>query len=184
MPPSLQTLTEIEPAPRIPIGAKSTKSWSQFESELGFEFPEDYKQYVALYGAGRWADFLGVMSPFYEGGETVDFWKWIKSALDGLDEMHSMSPNHAPPFFRYPARSGLIPIGFTDNGGTICWQADGPPEYWSIVCLAGKLSLGYDKFNTSLTGFLVDLLRERISPKTFPPDLFPIPRPAFRPYPA
>jgi hypothetical protein len=42
--------------------------------------------------------------------------------------------------------------------------------------------LGYDKFETCLTGFLVGLLEKKFVLKTFPADFFPTPKPAFNPY--
>jgi hypothetical protein len=151
---------------------------------LGFRLPTDYKDYVSLYGAGRWADFFAILSPFYEWKQpqTTDYFDWIRTRLDGLDEMHQSFPHHAPPFYRHPAPGGLVPIGYTDNGGTLCWQTIDEPDSWTIVCFAGKFSLGYDKFPMCLTGFLAELLEGNISLKTFPSDFFPIPKPTFEPY--
>jgi len=70
----------------------------------------------------------------------------------------------------------------SDNGGTLCWQVSGEPDSWHIVCLDGKLSERYDRFDMTLTGFLAAWLSQEISPRTFAPDFFPIPRPAFKPY--
>jgi hypothetical protein len=76
----------------------------------------------------------------------------------------------------------LIPIGYTDNGGTMCWRAKNGPDVWSIVCLDGKFTGGYDFFETCVTGFLAGFLQRRLVPKTFPRDVFPLGKPAFRPY--
>src|SRR5947207_970588 len=94
MSPSLQKLTAIEPPPSSPIGAGSLEDWPQIETQLGFRLPIDYKQYLSRYGAGRWADFLGILSPFYHGERAVDYFKWIKTALEGLDELHQKFPNY------------------------------------------------------------------------------------------
>lgn len=179
----LHRLTEIEPPPRDPVGAGSAEMWLGAEAKCGFQFPSDYRHYVLLYGAGRWNGFFGVFSPCYRGEHAVEWFRWMKTALDGLDDFHRSFPTHAPPFLRYPAPNGLIPIGYTDNGGTICWETRGEPDSWNIVCLADKYSLGYDKSEASLTGFLVGLLERRFALKTFPADFYPISKPAFVPYP-
>jgi hypothetical protein len=184
MSPTLQKLIDIQPPPRRPVGVAGWEEWPGVEANLGFKLPIDYKEYIMLYGAGRWADFFGIQSPFYRWPhpQAVGYYEWISTRLDGLDEMHVKFPEFSPPFYSYPAPGGLIPIGYTDNGGTICWQAVASSDSWGVVCFADKFSLGYDKFETTLTGFLVGLLERTLSPKTFPPDFFPIPKPSFNPY--
>jgi hypothetical protein len=181
----LQRLIRLEPLPQNPVGTSlGDADWRDVEAVLGYRLPHDYKDYIAAYGAGRWADFLGIMSPFYRWRhpQALDFFDWIRSRLDGLDEIHQTFPQYAPPFQRHPAPAGLIPIGYTDNGGTICWKTEGDPESWIVVCLAPKYHEGYDVIPSNLTRFLAGLLDGKIAPSTFAPDFFPITRPAFAPY--
>lgn len=181
---SLKQLVKVAPPPSPPVAASGPEEWPSIEEKLGARLPRDYKEYIGIYGAGRWADFFGIMDPFYEceHPKAVAYFKWIQSALGGLNEMHDTFPQYAPPFRRHPASGGLLPIGYTDNGGTICWQTDGEADGWSIVCLAGKYVDGYDQYKMTLTGFLCALMTKKISPRTFPRDFFPIPQPPFRPY--
>jgi hypothetical protein len=184
MSPELKRLKTLQPPPEHPVGTSSLEPWEEIEARVGAHLPSDYKEYVASYGAGRWADFLGIMTPFYKWKhpEGVDYVEWSRTRLRGLDQVHVDFPEFAPPFYEFPARDGLLPIGYTDNGGTICWQTAGAPDNWGVVVLAEEYPLGYDKFETSLTGFLVGLLERRLVPSTFPRDFFPIPTPAFIPY--
>src|SRR5262249_7840882 len=124
------------------------------------------------------------INPFQEfRPQSAKAWhKWVRARLDGLDELRKKQAEFSAPFNAYPAPNGLLPFGFDDNGGTLCWQVSGGPDSWRIVCLNEKLSEQYDSFDMTLTGFLGELLSELICPRTFPPDFFPIPRPAFRPY--
>lgn len=184
MSPTLKRLTELEPPPPSPVAPGSPAAWETVESRLGLRLPQDYKDYIGLYGAGQWADFFGIMDPFYrwKHPQAPDFYSWIPMRLEGLDEMHRQYPEHIAPFHRHPAPNGLFPFAYDDNGGTLCWQVSGEPDSWRIICLDGKLSERYDQFDMTLTGFLSSLLSKEIFPRTFPPDFFPTPRPAFKPY--
>src|SRR6516162_7007312 len=91
----LQRLIRLEPLPQNPVGTSlGDADWRDVEAVLGYRLPHDYKDYIAAYGAGRWADFLGIMSPFYRWRhpQALDFFDWIRSRLDGLDEIHQTFP--------------------------------------------------------------------------------------------
>ncbi len=184
MSPGIIKLIAVQPSPLNPLGARGATNWTSIESKVGTRLPTDYKEYVGVFGAGSWAEFLCVLTPFYRWShpESVDFFTWVKTRLSGLNDVHQTFPEFAPPFCEFPASGGLFPIGFTDNGGTICWQTEGTPDSWPVVILAEEYPLGYNKYDTSLTEFLADLLEGRLVPKTFPGDFYPIPRPAFVPY--
>src|SRR5580765_8071790 len=150
MSPGIIKLIAVQPPPFNPLGARGATNWTSIESKVGTRLPTDYKEYVGVFGAGAWAEFLCVLTPLYRGS--------------------------------HPESVDLFTIGFTDNGGTICWQTEGTPDSWPVVILAEEYPLGYNKYDTSLTEFLADLLKGRLVPKTFPGDFYPIPRPAFVPY--
>src|SRR5437879_782091 len=101
MSPALGKLVEIQPPPELPVGTARWEDWPGVETKLGLELPTDYKEYVILYGAGTWANFFGIQSPFYSWHhpKAADYFQWIRTRLDGLDEMHSKFPEFAPPFF-------------------------------------------------------------------------------------
>lgn len=180
----LEKLTRIQPPPEDPIGTGNPEAWANVEAALGCQLPIDYKEYVMLYGAGTWVDFFGILTPFYRfrHPEGLEYFEWVRTRLDDLDEFRESFPECAPPFHRFPAQNGLIPIGYTDNGGTLCWHTAGQPDSWGVVCLDGKYGDGYDKFETSLTGFLAGFLGNHLIPATFPTDIFPLTQAAFVPY--
>jgi SMI1-KNR4 cell-wall len=181
---SIQRLIRIEAPPANPVATGSPTDWLQVEQTLGLQLPQDYKEYTSVYGAGQWADFFGVLNPFYKSKHPQEqgYLEWMQTRIKGLDKLREQYPQYVAPFSEYPSLNGLLPIGYNDNGGTICWQITGAPDSWRIVCLGGKLSDNYDEFDTNLTGFLASLLTEEISPKTFPEDFFPIAKPMFQPY--
>jgi hypothetical protein len=181
---SLQRLIQLEVPPLKPVAPGTPDSWQEVERKLNLVLPTDYKEYVRAYGAGCWANFFGIMNPFYRWRhpEAGSFYAWIQTRLEGLDEMYEKFPEYSAPFRRHPAPNGLFPFGYDDNGGTLCWKITRAPDSWPIVCLGGKYSAPYGEYDMTLTNFLVGLLSGKIFPPTFPPDLFPILRPAFSPY--
>ncbi|MBA4146917.1 MAG: SMI1/KNR4 family protein [Verrucomicrobia bacterium] len=182
---SLHRLITIEPPPIHLVAPGSLADWSRVETEVGARLPQDFKDYISVYGAGQWGDFFGVINPFYKWKhpQAQESWRaWMDLRLGGLEEMGRKYPQYTAPFRPHPASDGLLAFGYNDNGGTLCWQASGEPDSWRIVCLDGKLSEEYDAFDMTLTAFLAALLSEEISLRTFAPDFFPVRRPAFRPY--
>jgi hypothetical protein len=185
MNPSLQHLMKLVAPPASPVDPGSADAWKPVEEEMGTPLPQDFKDYIQIYGAGQWADFFGVMNPFYKWKhpQAQQSWReWMQMRFTGFSEQQRKYPKYNAPFQIHPAPDGLLAFGYDDNGGTLCWQTTGNPDSWRIVCLDGKLSEEYDVFDMTLTGFLDALLSEKISPKTFAPDFFPIRQPAVRPY--
>jgi hypothetical protein len=155
------------------------------ESELGTRLPQDYKDYIGVYGAGQWADFFGIMDPFYKWNhpDAEESWsEWMRKRVGPLRDMRREFPEYIAPFDLHPASDGLLPFGYDDNGGTLCWRTSAEPDMWPIICLDGELSNEYDTFEMTLTSFLAALLSQSIIPRAFPADFFPIPQPAFRSY--
>lgn len=176
---------KLVPPPTNPVAPGSPDAWKQVEEEMGTSLPQDFKDYIQAYGAGQWADFFGIQNPFYKWKhpQASKSWKaWIGKRFELYEEFQQKWPNDTAPFPLFPKPEGLLAFGYNDNGGTLCWQTIGDPNSWRIVCLDGKLSEQYDVFDMTLTGFLDSLVSEKISPKTFAPDFFPIRQPAFRPY--
>src|ERR1043166_7380452 len=130
MTPSLERLIQVEPPPLVPVATGSETGWSRVESALGLRLPADYKEYLAVYGAGQWADFFGVLNPFHEWkhSEAEGWREWMRSRLGSLDELRRQFPRDTAPFSPHPAPDGLLPFGYNDNGGTLCWQVKGGPD--------------------------------------------------------
>ncbi len=182
---SLQRLIALAPPPEAPGAVGSIAEWPRVEMEIGAPLPQDFKDYISTYGAGQWADFFGIMNPFYrwKHPQMQKSWKqWMEMRLGSLAEDRQRWPKYTAPFLPHPSPDGLLAFGYDDNGGTLCWQMCGAPDNWPIVCLDGKFSERFDRFTIPLTGLIAAIVGEEFLPNTFPPDLFPIAHPAFRPY--
>ena len=181
--PSFEKLIKLEPPPANPLARGTPERWRQVESRLGFRLPNDYKALTDAYGTGRWVNFVEIMNPFcaWQHVQASDFFAWARKRLEGLDEGQRFRPGYAAPFERHPSPNGLFPFAFDDYSGTLCWQVSGQPDSWRIICLDRKMSERFERYEMSLTGFLVALLNGEIFPRTFATKIFPIKRPAFIP---
>jgi hypothetical protein len=52
--------------------------------------------------------------------------------LSGLYELR-LSLGAFLPYPLFPEAGGLLPVAITDNGDTIHWLTNGPPDEWTIV---------------------------------------------------
>jgi hypothetical protein len=181
--PSLETLIKLEPPPAKPIAPGRPDGWREVENRLHLRLPNDYKSLTSIYGVGHWLDFVEIMNPFqpWQHASSPDFFDWAGKRLAGLDERHKFRPGFSAPFLTHPSSNGLLPFAYDDDGGTLCWQVSGQPDSWPIICLDNKMSGRFDRFDMSLTGFLVALLKDEIFPRTFKENIFPIRHPAFQP---
>ncbi len=178
-------MAKLAPPPAKPVAPGNAEGWLEVEKQIGTPLPADFKDYISIYGAGQWTDFFGIMNPFYvwKHPKSSESWReWIGKRFEGYEDFQQKWPKDTAPFPLFPKNDGLLAFGYDDNGGTICWQTKGNPDSWRIVCLDGKLSEEYDVLDMSLTGFLDAVISEKVLPKTFPEDVFPVKKPAFRPY--
>src|SRR5215468_4251108 len=111
---SLQKLIELAPPPVDPVAPGTADGWPGIESDIGARLPQDFKDYIAVYGAGQWADFFGVLDPFYEWKhpQAQESWReWMQKRLQGLEELRATYPEYTAPFHPHPVQNGLLAFG-------------------------------------------------------------------------
>lgn len=101
--------------------------WPAIEQAWGVVFPDDYKQFVGLYGAGTFGDYLGVMAPFPQDHEAYE----AGHRMVPLDR--AMLEELCCPFPAYPQEGGAIAIGATPNGDILLYRTAPKPQDWRIV---------------------------------------------------
>ncbi|MFC9235145.1 histone-like nucleoid-structuring protein Lsr2 [Streptomyces decoyicus] len=141
-------------------------SWNRTEQELGHRLPSDYKRIVETYGAGKFADFLGLYQP-----------NCPYIALDlarQTHEVHTQLVRHQEisdrPLPYNPHE--LQPAGITDNGDYLLWFMHKPnePASWTLTSTALDDEEWFD-FEGNLTAFLVALAQHEIDAPIFPDNL-------------
>lgn len=123
---AVERLIGMVPPPTQPVDAGSAEQWPAVEARLGVTLPADYKRLVNVYGAGLFADWVRVFSPFSEPS-------WLASpdligSIAGGTEQWKAGP---PALF--PESGGLLPFAQDDNGNLFCWQTAGPPHEWTVI---------------------------------------------------
>ncbi|MFE9441288.1 hypothetical protein ACFYO2_20270 [Streptomyces sp. NPDC006602] len=84
-------------------------SWGETEERLGLSLPEDYKRLAAVFGKGRFSDFLQILS-VAPGGAFDLATTWQSLSTDAPVE--GDDPLYAPYRMYRPGQVGLIPWGF------------------------------------------------------------------------
>jgi hypothetical protein len=141
-------------------------NWHQTEQGLGRRLPDDYKQIVETYGAGKFTDFLGIYQPNcpYIALDLARQTSDVRAQLVRHQEISGTPLPHLP--------DELQPAGITDNGDYLLWLMNSPdePASWTLTATSLKDDEWYD-FEGNLTAFLVALARHEIAPPVFPDSL-------------
>jgi hypothetical protein len=171
----LKSLMAVLPPPEKP--REVSDDWEAVEKELGTPLPEDYKEFIRVYGSGSIDKFLVVFNPF-SANEFVNLLDGGLSHLGAFATIAAQFPQYFPqPIF--PSPGGILTFARTDNGDALYWVTSGPPEQWTVTVFESRGDEHFD-FDGSMTEFLVALLTRSIQCSVFPED-FPSEEVAFRP---
>jgi len=172
---TIEALIKAIPPPTAPFEAY-IGPWQPFETALGTPLPQDYKDFVRLYGSGRWVEFFGISVPVSRSPNL----RLVPHAHAVAGMFRAMEEPPYPPYPLWPAAGGLLPFGGSDNGDEFFWLSQGAPADWRVVVW----DRGMDEFETldcDLTDFIAGIVTGEIAPKQFPEDLLPC-YCLFRPY--
>jgi hypothetical protein len=181
---SIESLQKILPPPVEPYEAFDGP-WEAVEAELGTRLPQDYKDFVRIYGSGYFMEFLGIDVP-RSSNPNVRLELNARLVGDSFRTLYD-DDEYAPHWF-WPERKGLLPFGGTDNGDYLFWHMVGEPDDWKVVIWdrGGDYMDEFQSFDFGLVDFLVGLASGVLLPKAFP-DSFELGEPLFEantPHPA
>ncbi len=137
-----------------PVPADSP-AWADAEFRLGLSFPLDFKELLATFGQHAWGGFLHVLGPAI-ANENLDLERRGLAILGGILEIRRKEPDSVP-FAVFPEQCGLFPWGVTDNGDTLLWLTQGPPDYWLTVIVAAR-DPEYERHQCTATALLSGFL--------------------------
>ncbi|ODT86239.1 MAG: hypothetical protein ABS78_17075 [Phenylobacterium sp. SCN 70-31] len=136
--------------------------------------PQDYKDFVRVYGSGYFMEFLGINVPRNQNTYTrfeADIHR-VRGIFLEDEEL---------PYTLWPEPGGLITFGGTDEGDHLFWLPRGAPEDWRVVVWS-RGSSTFEVLDCDLTSFLAGLATGDLLPDAFPEDMLPCDHP-FQPSP-
>jgi hypothetical protein len=147
----LKLLNELMPPPACPIDAAG--DWRDGEASLGTGLPEDYKQFIRLYGTGA----IGKMPVWVFNALTQQMKDYNEVVQDAYGKLFEDSPELLP-YPLFPRPGGLLYWGATGNGDYLHWLTSGPPNEWTVV-VHDFGDMEFMHFNMGMVAFLLSLLR-------------------------
>jgi hypothetical protein len=171
---TIEALVQVLPPPEAPT-ASFSGSWGPVEAELGTRLPQDYKDFVRLFGSGYLFEFMGINVP-YSGNPNVR----LVSEARAIYRIFIDDDELEQPLWPVPA--GLLPFGSTDNGDYLFWKTKGDPDDWTVA-IWSRGDVAFEFLDCGLTDFLAGLATGTNIPQCLPDDLLPCKTP-FRPSPA
>jgi hypothetical protein len=173
---SLQKSFErILPPPVNPVDTPTESDWRSVEGKLGFTLPQDYKDFVDIYGAGSVDGFLWVLNPISKN-PNLNLIDQAKSRLDA-QRRFSMDFGSKAPYPLHPEANGLFPWAVTDNGDVLYWLCEGSASAWSVVICDSRCSR-WQIFNAGVGELLIGIVKKELRIECFPSD-FPSQSPDF-----
>jgi hypothetical protein len=127
----LRELRLLVPPPPDPRNARG--DWRTLEAEMGLVFPDDYKQFIGLYGTGTMCSLFEIDSPFLFS----EFYRvpvreaWI-TRTGIYRELDRFSENPLP-YPVYPEIPGLLSCATYGTTDIIGWLTNLDPQLWYLV---------------------------------------------------
>jgi SMI1-KNR4 cell-wall len=152
----IETLKVLAPPPEVPVAAGSADLWPGVEAELGTTLPQDYKEFITLYGYGEFNDLFEVMTPFHPDPRdtlVAAYPLYLESYNDGRDSMPE-----ACPYPMFPERGGLLPMATDSNGNTMFWLTEGEPDRWILVHYDWRGGYVQTRYEMGIVSYLIGWL--------------------------
>jgi hypothetical protein len=151
---SLQKLVAIVPPPKKPKAVGTAAQWRTAEEKLGHKLPEDYCQFVRVYGSDLFAGFYVVHTPGQRSvhGNLVDYLGLMASHFAWRNQLE---------FNIHPSRPGLLVWGHDENGNYYYWLTKGEPDRWTVVTEETRGD-GFSQHRCSMVEYLLRVQQLKI----------------------
>ena len=143
-------------APHAPTELPSAQDWKVAESDVGLEFPQDFKALVSALGTGDFGIGLGLRNP----RASSDYILLSKEALLHYREVVAES-EHESGITLYPKPRGLVSVAKIDRQGLLLRPREDNRSLEGLVWW----DLDYDRatnLNMPISQFIYDLYLGRI----------------------
>lgn len=140
----------------------NTVDWALAEEVYRLSFPNDFKQFIGVYGNIIWCDLFRAIYPETQSRDMCEKSKeYVHEILAAIfsGELWDVDGN-AINLLPYPSTGGLLPCLVDTNTSFICWITKGKPDEWTTVkCSSGTVCM----YPFSLTELIINWL-EQIPP--------------------
>ena len=163
----IENLRNVMNPPKYPNEIGNLQGWIDVEEKLGIKLPNDYKEFITVYGSGYIGDFLWVLNPFSKDGNLYDDMKHFQWAYSELRKDFPKDYPRLP----FPENNSLIIWGATDNGDYLFWvyDKDVEPNNWKVGIYDNDYNQE-DIFEMNMSTFLEKLVKNEIETDAFPED--------------
>ncbi|MGW2372176.1 hypothetical protein [Kitasatospora sp. NPDC001683] len=159
-----RAVDELTALVAAPSGGGSSIDWGRVAIEYDHGLPDDYKEFMEVYGEGVFDNFLSVVPPIPEAYPN-DLSATVKGVTDDAQFTGEEEGFSDPDL--------LIGWGLTTDSDLLCWYADGDdPNDWTTVLWRRHWS-GPDawmRFDCGMVDLLCRYVRQEI-PQFWIPDL-------------
>lgn len=163
--PSVDRLKQLLPPPEV---APAPQPWQDVERRLGVALPNDYKEFMEVYGDGTIKDLLLLVSY----GESLDASMELRQ--EDLDAMRLSPEDVFPGGVIEEGKVNLLPWAYTiDCAFCYFWMEprENPDQWWVV---SREREMEWSVFEGSMVEFLVEVVsgrrREPWMPRNFPGD--------------
>ncbi len=164
---TLELLLDFVSPPKSPTDPGKGRDWSEVERSLDTTLPTDYKEFVNLLGTGELAGCIWVYNPFANVRDGQNLLVRVSEVLEIWRQTRADYGETECPYPLYPEPDGLLPWGHVDTGSELFWQTSGRPDEWTVVVNESR-GPEFERFNKSMTGFLVSLFSGSIRSDVLP----------------
>lgn len=133
---TIQEITKLLNPPGEPGGLD--RSWAEVEREIGLHLPDDYKQFIDLYGTGTLSSAEGWLNVWNFRDASL-FTPPLLDCVNGSSSVagyyrHRVNTSGYPcPYPIYPDPGGLFWFATCVDVHYLNWLTIGPPNRWNIV---------------------------------------------------
>lgn len=170
----IDDIVKTMPPVKYPLDVPVHREWVAVESKLGIALPDDYKEFIQVYGTGKIDGFICVFTPF-SNNENLNLLDQLRLQSDVLAELKLYGENI--PYKIFPEAEGILPFAITDNGDVLFWRTVGEPNEWTVLVNAAR-SADWECHDMSMSKFFSEIMSRRLNCEIFPKS-FPGTSPSF-----
>ena len=128
---ALAELVKLLPPPKAP--EETGGDWQRIEAELGTALPDDYKEFISIYGTGGIVtqpelDILWILNPFSANSS-----KNLIRQVQGWSKFFlTLNKDSRPNYDLFPAPGGLLMWGICLDGDKLLWNMHGQRHQWGV----------------------------------------------------